>query len=694
MHNGDVLGDEGRKALNACVKVKIYGKPDTRRYDRRTSLNRLWRCYAHCKLIATWWCFNELVLPPDKHGNFESYDIIDIHDALVNFDKRKCVEKYPKEGPESVKQRDLIDKRRDDVERELKKAIADPDGRLKYSWLVAQCGVRDCFAGNFAEDRCILHSKRNDSYNIVDIYDAFVRSDEIREKNEAKRAALEQEYVKAKTAVCARGNVNGTLRKYSRDKALEYLRDCYHFLEVWKDDISPIKLQWNRNGKLVPENTESYDIFDIHKVLLRFDGKNFQQYPKEGRGSDELRKLIDEHRAGLKEEYQEARSRKDSNQCLPEYTRSEAERRVRDCFAGTCPSDTEIIPKKEEDESDQTYDIFDIKKAIVHFDIKTLSDAFKYASEGGPECDKINQKVKKERASILEEYKEATSNNAIEHGSGFIVHNHFIITNKHVIETYLNETERHKYEICISNAGIADLPCEVAHYDAGKDLALLYCADLNLEDCRICPLQLSNLPVLPGMSVFTFGYPMSHTDETALFVSGNVSGFKGKYGSPSMIVLNCPLNSGNSGGPVLRWVNSQLKVVGVATQKHFKQILTFEERETIENIRESLQTQAIPDLPDFFKRYNMPVTYYMDPRNRQTPLALLTLKLYDALETHSQFNLSNALPGTLVTDFIKDSFSKYAGEHKEELAEVVELAKDHVNILPSGHLSASQCCIQ
>ena len=596
-HNGDVLGDEGRKALNACVKVKIYGKPETRRYDRKTSLERLIGCHESCNLIATWWPFDEL-LPPEKDGNFKSsYDIIDIHGGLVNFDKRKCVDKYPKEGPKSVKQRDLIDERRADVERELEEAEAHPDGRLRYSWLVAQRRVRDCFAGNFAEDRWILNDKPNDSYNIVDIYDAFVRSDEIREKNEAKRAALEQEYVKAKTAVCARGNVNGTLRKYSRDKALEDLRDCYHFLQVGKDDISPIKLQWNPNGESVPETTESYDIFDIHKVLLRFDGKNFQQYPEEGRGSDELRKLIDEHRAGLKEEYQEARSRKDSNQCLPEYTRSEAERRVRDCFAGTCPSDTEIIPKKEEDESDQTYDIFDIKKAIVHFDTKTLSDAFKYASEGGPECDKINQKVDKERASILEEYKEATSNIEIEHGSGFIVHNHFIITNKHVIETYLNETERHKYKIFISNAGIDDLPCTVVHYDAGKDLALLYCPDLNLEQCEICPLQLSNQSVLPGMSVFTFGYPVSHTGKTALFVSGNVSGSKETLAGHSMIVLNCPLNSGNSGGPVLRWINGQLKVVGVATQKHFKQILSFEERETIEKIRKSLQTRAISDVP-------------------------------------------------------------------------------------------------
>ena len=78
-----------------------------------------------------------------------------------------------------------------------------------------------------------------------------------------------------------------------------------------------------------------------------------------------------------------------------------------------------------------------------------------------------------ERASIQEEYEKATSNTEIEHGSGFIIHNHFIITNKHVIETYLDNKAIH--EIHISNAAIDDISCKDAHCDPGKDLALLYC---------------------------------------------------------------------------------------------------------------------------------------------------------------------------------------------------------------------------
>jgi len=519
------------------------------------------------------------------------------------------------------------------------------------------------------------------SFNIINIYDAFVHWDKERKTADEKRDALVKEYEAAASA-------NHPLHKYSSCEAISRLHDCSHdYPHELADDFFSHEV--DASGKSIQSN---HDIFDIHKAFLQFGGKKLlQKYPEQGPGSDELKKLIDEHREDLENEYQKAKSHdlllhNGDHEKLRKYSLSEAERRVRDCFAGTFMWDTEIFPKKEKDESDQTYDIFDIKKAIDDFDTKTFLDAWKYPSKQEPRYVERRKEVDKERASIQEGYDEATRNIEIEHGSGFIVHDHFIITNKHVIQTYLDETESH--EIHISNEAIGDLLCTVVHYDAGKDLALLYCQDLNLRQSGICPLQLSNQSVLPGMPVFAFGYPISHTGKTALFVSGNVSGSKETLAGHTMIVLNCSLNSGNSGGPVLRWVNSQLKVVGVATQKHIKEILTLEERKTIEKIRKALQTRAISDVPDF-------AIDLLSSGNTTTslcgiPISILTLKLYDALETHTQFNLSNALPGMLVVDFIKDSISKYTGEYKEELAKVVELAKDHVNILPSGHISASQ----
>jgi len=244
--------------------------------------------------------------------------------------------------------------------------------------------------------------------------------------------------------------------------------------------------------------------------------------------------------------------------------------------------------------------------------------------------------------------------------------------------------------------------CEVIEDDGLKDLALLYCKDLNLKQNGVCPLQLSDQPLLPGMQIFSFGYPMSHKGKEAIFVNGYVSGSEEIYSElcllgHTMAVLNCPLNPGNSGGPVLYWVNGQLKVVGVATQKHFKEILTLEERRKIEKIRESLQTSSITSVSDD----DIKLTSDSDKRRLlspdhlcQTPMFLLTLKLYDALETHSQFNLSNALPGHCVIEFIKETTNKNKGKGKEELVEVIKWSESHENVLPSGHLSASKCCFQ
>ncbi|XP_078353882.1 uncharacterized protein LOC144638564 [Oculina patagonica] len=732
MHNSDVLGDEGRKALNACVKVKIYGKPEKRIYDCDKALEQLRGCYAD---LSSPWLFSDHPTLPEGLPRLDftkpakTFDIVDIHDALVRCDEKSYVDKYPREGPESDKMRHLIDKRRADVEREYEEATADPEGRCRYSWVVAQRRVRDCFAGIFPGDGLglIPIGTYNEPYSVIDIHDEVVRLDEwsfvkgyltirparnlgeeeseergrsrfcgpfSREKElkeiEERRAGIEKEFEEAK-------GTPGVIQKYSRSEAELRVKGCYYGFFPPEAVILPVKM--DESGML--KSTQDYDIFDIRKAVHYFDGKKvLDKYPDEGPGSDELKKLIDEHRDNLNKEYQKATCDTGSKSRLQEYSMCEAERRVRDSFAGTRLSDTDIFPTKKDQNGIpkiyQTYDIFDIKKALEYFDAKKLCKKY---PEKGPEYDEIKQSVDEQRAAIKREYAIATTDTEIEHGSGFIVHDHFIITNRHVIETCLNEPESH--EIRISNAAIGELACKVIRYDAGKDLALLYCPDLNLEQSGICPLKFSSQSLLPGVSIFSFGYPMSHTGETALFVSGNVSGSKKTLAGHSMVVLNCSLNSGNSGGPVLCWVKGQLRVVGVATQKHFKEILTLEERETVEKIRESLQTHAIPDVPDNLVKRPLSGNIFLNYDSYlelhpgcQTSMSLLTLKLYDALETHSQFNLSNALPGHLVIEFIKDSVSKYTVEYKEELAEIIKLSEDQVNILPSGHVSASQCCIQ
>ena len=840
--NGDLLGDEGRKALDACVKVKIYGRPENiPKYLWTTALEKLDECYAgyfprpDCMYSSPTnpWLLNvqllryrldHLMLPTewDEDGNprrEKIFDIIEIHEALVNFDKMPYVERYPN-GSDELKE--LIDKRRADVERECQEATANPDARIQYSWLVAQRRVRDCFAGSFAGDSLLVQPKRDptEPYNIVDIHDAvvhwnkksffqckcsacavfFARSDVFDLEDECKKHNAERDDVEREFKE-ATSTPDKVIKEYSRDEAELRVKNCYGYVGCYSfkchvlDGTPILPIKRDDSGKV----DQTYNIFDIHEALQQLF---LQKYPDEGPGSDELRKSIEANNFRVKQEYEKATSGlcryshneaekrvrdcfeymyglpkekvifpaeedetkepcsnktydifdihkmlfyvdeternatikmlkrtdpsdmtesekaakekrdavikeyKQAKSRLQEYSWNEAEHRVRDCFAGTIlrtPGDTDIFPSKEEKsgipKTQQTYDIFEIKKAIDYFDKKKLRD--KYLDEKGQESKRKNRLADEQRAEIKREYAEATKKVEIEHGSGFIIHDHFIVTNKHVIVDVANDKNK---KIGISNAAIGKLNsyCEVIEDNGLKDLALLYCKDLNLKQNGVCPLQLSDQPLLPGMQIFSFGYPMSHTDERALFVNGHVSGSKKTYSGHTIIVLNCSLNSGNSGGPILCWVSGQLKVVGVATQKHFKEILTLEERAKIEKIRESLQTSTIPSVPDHAIKCasverasrEHAICYHPGPDPCQTPMFLLTLKLYDALESHSQFNLSNALPGQYVIEFIKETIRRNKGESKQELEEVVKWSEDRVNILPSGHCSTSKCCVQ
>ena len=449
----------------------------------------------------------------------------------------------------------------------------------------------------------------------------------------------------------------GTLYKYSEEEAQESLKNCYSDAAHRCFD--------SHHCQACGYGNPDFCIFKLYNAVSRYDFRLLpvSKYPAEGPGSEELRNSIERHRTDLEKEYQNFCNSEESRQPVYKYSRGEAERRVRDCFASAFPGDSDVFPTKKDQSGMpkiyQTFDIFDIKQSLDYFDAKKLLEKY---PEKGHISDEKKEGVDKQREHILSKYKIATKNDEIEHGSGFVISDHFILTNKHVIQTYLDQKD---FEIHISNAAIGELHCEVVHSDPGKDLALLYCPDLNLHQSRISPLQLSTQPLLPGMQIFSFGYPMSHTEETALFVNGNVSGSKRTPSGHSKAVLNCSLNSGNSGGPVLSWVDGEVRVVGIATQKHFKEILTLDEMNTIENIRKSLQTQTITDVPeyeiDYLCRQNITKKI---PLSCQVSLHLLTLKLYDALETHSQFNLSNALPGDLVVEFIKNFIPKYEGENK------------------------------
>ena len=552
MDSEDVLSDDGRKALNSCVKIQTFSVPELQEYDRKTALERLRGCYGGVfpHGFDSWLLFDPLKLYDERNGHniseVKTYNINVIYEALLAYDEVNYVEKYPKEIPGSENLKVAIEKRRADVHRESEEAEINPDEQRQYSWIVAQRRVRDCFAGNFAGDVGLLKRKIGERYTIIDISDAVEEID-----NEGK------------------------LCKY-------------------------------------PEN--------------------------EGNGCEELKKVIDANRYELSQERKDA----EENPCKQrEYSRSEAERRVRDCFAGSLKQDTDIfpsIPKNRE----KNFKIIHIQRAIEYFDKKKLIE--KQPKSGGSSD---GLKVDNERANIRTEYEKANTSTAIDYGTGFIIHNCFIITNKHVIQRYLEDKEKYgdegRYRLVILNEVINYLLSPtVVKVDNKNDLACIHCPKLNSVEKEIDPLRLSPETLLIGQSIFAFGYPITHTGATAFFVKGYISGYKEQLYRDPIVTMNASLTSGCSGGPVMRRINSEIMVLGVVKETHSHEIFDEDERGSMKSIMTFDKDKG----PFYIKML----------KSIASTLANLLFKLYNALtSTHTPFNYINVIPAEKVIDLINEA---------------------------------------
>ena len=230
------------------------------------------------------------------------------------------------------------------------------------------------------------------------------------------------------------------------------------------------------------------------------------------------------------------------------------------------------------------------------------------------------------------------------YGSGFIIRNKLIITAYHVVAD-ATENSAVEMEIRVSNARINGLKCQVVECDEQNDLALLKCEELDVKEIGISPLQLSTEAPLQGMSVFTLGYPVSHTGKTALFLNGCVAGETGeRHGRPHpLITLNIPLDRGSSGAPVFWRCKGELSVVAVVKEKHLKRVSScWEEESLVEKVRSSLNT------------------FSTDTINWDLQAALGMLRIFaslmdkwlDSSEKNCQRYLSNAVRADFVSDLL------------------------------------------
>ena len=232
----------------------------------------------------------------------------------------------------------------------------------------------------------------------------------------------------------------------------------------------------------------------------------------------------------------------------------------------------------------------------------------------------------------------------VDYGSGFIIRNKLIITAYHVVADTTKKSAV-GMEIRVSNARINGLKCQVVKCDEQNDLALLKCEELDVKEIGISPLQLSTEAPLQGMSVFTLGYPVSHTGKTALFLNGCVAGETGeRHGSlHPLITVNIPLDCGSSGAPVFWRCKGELSVVAVVKEKHLKRVSScWEEESLVDKVRSSLDTFSTDTI-----NWDLQAALGM-----VRIFASLMDKWLDSSEKNCQRYLSNAVRADFVSDLL------------------------------------------
>ena len=584
----DILGDEGRKALDAVVKVELA---DT------------------TFVVPT---FTEQILIEDR------YSIFDIYEAVSYFDEAICLRKCPIECV--FKKTKEIRNLRDDIEREYEEAKSMAKKPKEYRLVEAEQRVKGCYAGHFPKETEIFALKVDEygeeqtkTYNIFDIRQAVQlfdkkkliqkypedkdpEYDELKKLIEEYNFKVNEEYTEAKCR----------LPRYSHSEAERKVRECFQDLLKWEATIFPI--EENESG--AASINESHDILDILKRVTHFEECEFEN-------SNIVPYMIDK----LAMEYLRAVH----SQRI--YSRDEAEHRVKDCFAGTFPDHVDLfltgrdnyygIPK-----SHQTSKSVECKEAC-------------FLSDEQQDYWNLFKKVVEQR----------------ENGSGFIFKDHFVITSSKFGDEHVLFCEQRKLHI--SNAVIGKLSCEVAFVDVGKDLALLYCQDLKLNQSGIKPLQLSDFPLLTDRKqTVSFGYPRPYPSEKAFVVNAPVCGSIETPLGYTLMTLQLPLDLGFCGSPILYKVNGKWSVVGVVrTKEPFGEYISFDERQIIEKLCAS----------------SNPCKY---DHNQTSSIDALAFRLINVLAACQTCNLY-VLPGKYVIDFISKGIDIFLGRGKEAIPEAM-----------------------
>jgi len=141
-------------------------------------------------------------------------------------------------------------------------------------------------------------------------------------------------------------------------------------------------------------------------------------------------------------------------------------------------------------------------------------------------------------------------------GTGWVTLGGYIVTNYHVIENHV------EIKVRFNSVSDNEYLAKALVSDKSNDLAILKLEDSPAIDA-IPGLPIPSTFPSPGEDVFTLGYPKSSImGKNPKITDGIVSALSGIQDDPTVMQVTVPIQSGNSGGPLLTMRGD---VVGVTT---------------------------------------------------------------------------------------------------------------------------------
>ena len=169
-------------------------------------------------------------------------------------------------------------------------------------------------------------------------------------------------------------------------------------------------------------------------------------------------------------------------------------------------------------------------------------------------------------------------------GTAWIMSNGYVVTSYHVIEG--------ASDIKLIKADGSEFLAREYINDKANDIALL---EVISEGKLPAAIPISSQPASLGSNVFTIGYPMVGIMGTdPKFTSGKINSLSGIQNDPRIYQISVPVQSGNSGGPLL---NENGEVVGIITSKLHAVRIFRSTGDLPQNVNYAIKAQYITLLP-------------------------------------------------------------------------------------------------